>query len=1111
MKEMKRDILYKLLAAVMIPGLVLAPAAGAEELSGADQSEKKEEKEETVYIFTDASGNQQKLLVNEWLKNPEKGEVLRDATGLKEIVNVKGDETFEEEGENRIVWNSSGNDIYYQGTTDQETPIAVKITYTLDGKEISPEELAGKSGRVVIRFDYQNKQTETETVGKKKEEVFVPFTVLSGMLFTGGCVKNVEVNTGKVLTEGDKTIVVGLAFPGLEQSLKLQEKEELDVEIPDYVEVSMDSTNFAMDLSMSLVMNDALSILDDLGLEEDGKLDDLKKDMEDLKDGSQELMDGTDELAEGIGELYDKVPELTEGVLELKDGIASYTDGVSSVKDGVGELKSGSGRLASGAASLSDGAEELSLGTKTLKTGADALSSGAGQLKAGAADAKQGATALKLGYTGDFGAVAGAKTLTLGIKNLDTGLQNLSDGVTAASDSIKTLADGAKTVKESAASLNQGAAGLQTGADTLKNGADALAVSAPALEAALKQVSGGLAQLKATLEGDGSQQNPGQLAALENAVRQLEAAVCGEGENDVSIQKVSQAIAEDVSRLQAYYMGTAAASETAEENRETAAGGISDLNALQALTNEKKEAARAAAGRALEEKSGIPASVAGAKSAIQVAGQQRDSAENAKSSADGIYDSAVTAYTPILSDISGTLNKAGLSKYAGYVGDAQNTASSIVSGYQSAAGSYSDALASCQGAASGYEAAVDAYENTTDAYDEAIASYEETIAGYEQLIGDYQKILEEQNQGSSSSVMEGTGSEQEVFRTKQTTAVAFAVQDTGADQLWQQLNMDLYKLNAIQNGTEEMPGLDTSICMLREKLFGSEENDQDTGSMGQLKETVDRLYRGVGAVGTQDTGTILGGMSALSAGTEKLAGGAAELATGIGTLKTGTAALSAGAQQLSAGAGMLAVKAPELADGAAQAKDGSTQLADGSESLYAGIWQLSAGTTQLDRGLGTLYDGTKDLYSGAKALSSGAGTLSSGAGTLNSGATELSSGAKTLDSGVSELQSGVSELDANSSRLVDGSGELADGAAELADGAEQLKDGSEKLRDGMKKFNEEGIEKLTSFFENDLEMLADRLKAVKNAGEDYQSFAGISDDMSGSVKFIIKTDSISAE
>ena len=63
----------------------------------------------------------------------------------------------------------------------------------------------------------------------------------------------------------------------------------------------------------------------------------------------------------------------------------------------------------------------------------------------------------------------------------------------------------------------------------------------------------------------------------------------------------------------------------------------------------------------------------------------------------------------------------------------------------------------------------------------------------------------------------------------------------------------------------------------------------------------------------------------------------------------------------------------------------------------------------------------------------------------------------------------------------------------------------------MKKFNEEGIEKLTSFFENDLEMLADRLKAVKNAGEDYQSFAGISDDMSGSVKFIIKTDSISAE
>ena len=176
MKGLYQNAFRKLVAAGMAVGMVLGCAG----MAGAESAPSKEE---TVYIFTDASGNQTKVLVSDWLKNSDNESEIKDATTLKDVTNVKGDETYSQGSGDEIIWNSDGNDIYYQGTTDKETPISVKITYTLDGKEISPQELAGKSGKVVIRYDYTNNETVTAKVGDEEEEINVPFTVLSGMLF----------------------------------------------------------------------------------------------------------------------------------------------------------------------------------------------------------------------------------------------------------------------------------------------------------------------------------------------------------------------------------------------------------------------------------------------------------------------------------------------------------------------------------------------------------------------------------------------------------------------------------------------------------------------------------------------------------------------------------------------------------------------------------------------------------------------------------------------------------------------------------------------------------------------------------------------------------------
>ena len=154
------------------------------------------DKEETVYVIADAKGNATEVIVSDWLKNRDGAKEIEDVSTLKEIENVKGDETFKEGAGDSITWEADGADIYYQGKTDQSVPVSVKVTYTLDGKEISPEELAGKSGHVGIRFDYSNIEKQKVSVSGKEEEVYVPFTVISGAMLSTDHFKNVSVENG---------------------------------------------------------------------------------------------------------------------------------------------------------------------------------------------------------------------------------------------------------------------------------------------------------------------------------------------------------------------------------------------------------------------------------------------------------------------------------------------------------------------------------------------------------------------------------------------------------------------------------------------------------------------------------------------------------------------------------------------------------------------------------------------------------------------------------------------------------------------------------------------------------------------------------------------------
>ena len=243
-------------------------------------------KDETVYVFAGADGSTNKIIVSDWLKNPDGENSLKDFSELKNIENVKGDETFSLSGK-EVTWNADGNDIYYQGEISKELPISMNIKYTLDGKEVSPKELAGKSGHVVIRCEYTNNQLEKVELNGKEQEVYVPFAVLTGMVLDNDIFKNVEVTNGKLINDGNRSAVVGMAFPSLQENLKIDKDK---FEIPDYFEVSADVKNFSLTNTVTLATNE---VFNNISFSKSDELSNLSDSMTKLSDAMTQLMDGS--------------------------------------------------------------------------------------------------------------------------------------------------------------------------------------------------------------------------------------------------------------------------------------------------------------------------------------------------------------------------------------------------------------------------------------------------------------------------------------------------------------------------------------------------------------------------------------------------------------------------------------------------------------------------------------------------------------------------------------------------------------------------------------------------------------------------------------------------
>lgn len=465
-------------------------------------------KEETVYSKTKSNGETYQTIVSTHLKNGDEEDILKDLTDLINIENTNGDETFTQNGE-ELTWNANGSDIYYQGESKKELPIKCKITYTLDGKEISAEDLAGKSGKVKITIEYENEDAHEIYINGRKQTLYTPFTVACGTIFQNTENKNIEITNGKIVNDGTKTMVLGIALPGMQESLNISNKT---VNLPNKVEISMETSKFEQNNIITFVtpkiFDESISF---------DKLNELYSKVNEIQNASKQLEEGANALKEGTAEFADKSQEFNNAMKQLETGTTKLNSGVDAVSAGLDELGTGVSQgktkattaLAASAKTLSEGIDKIIEGkdteVKTIK--AQVIEGANAELKKGLTTTTTDANGKVSLSVGDGAKQIAAGTLqgvlqneqfleSAGIELTDAQKAALVSALKSSMDTttletgIKNAVDKVNAKQEAGLDLiNNNEAGVKAGLTTLKTQAGAN------INAGIKQITDGFDEI----------------------------------------------------------------------------------------------------------------------------------------------------------------------------------------------------------------------------------------------------------------------------------------------------------------------------------------------------------------------------------------------------------------------------------------------------------------------------------------------------------------------------------------------------------------------------------------------------------------------------------------
>lgn len=379
--------------AVLMSGTMLVtsvtPAFAANNTTGSDK------KEEVIYINLKNTGDVKDIYaVNIFGKG--------DVTDYGNYDSVQMLNTTDKitQKNDQITLKASADRTYYEGKMkDTEIPWKISLTYYMDGAEYSPEELAGKSGKLEIHFSVSENPD-------CKGSFFDNYALQAAFTLDTEKCENIVADNATMANVGSDKQISYTILPG----------EGIDASI------TADVTDFEMDA----VAINGVSLALDVDVDDEELMDQVN----DLMDAIDQLDDGAGEVQDGTGDLKNAAEgDLSSGVKDLVKGADALQDGAGTLKDGSSQLQDGTKSLSDGASSLSDGMNSLNQGIQSVQDGLDALNAQSSQLTGGSAEVKAALVQIQQSLNGISVSTDQLNELVEGSASVKTGIQGVSDGL----------------------------------------------------------------------------------------------------------------------------------------------------------------------------------------------------------------------------------------------------------------------------------------------------------------------------------------------------------------------------------------------------------------------------------------------------------------------------------------------------------------------------------------------------------------------------------------------------------------------------------------------------------------------------------------------------------
>lgn len=331
-------------------------------------------KDESVYVILNADGSVSDVTVSDTLHNEDGFKNYQDTSDLTDVQNLKSDEAVQKT-DNGYTWTTDDTNVYYQGKSNAALPLETSISYELDGKQIDPDDLAGKSGHLKMTVNVTNTQKKEYTVNGVTYEVAKPFYTVVGGMFDNETFKNITIDHGMTQDDSSSNIAAAVMMPGLKDSLGqllTGDLSSLNDYLFDSITIEADVTDFSSPTMMMAASTDLSALKKEM---KEDKLEgtDLFSQLDELDAATQKLIDGSKTLYEGADKLKDGANQVNDGVGTLVNGTATLTDGTSQLAEGGQALVDGADQASAGAAALQAGLGQLVSNNDTLVSGANKI------------------------------------------------------------------------------------------------------------------------------------------------------------------------------------------------------------------------------------------------------------------------------------------------------------------------------------------------------------------------------------------------------------------------------------------------------------------------------------------------------------------------------------------------------------------------------------------------------------------------------------------------------------------------------------------------------------------------------------------------------------------